>query len=59
MHNVHYLLNMMDGARQAIIENRYPAFVREFFENLYGSRSKSPEWAVTALRGVGIDLLAD
>lgn len=59
MHNVHYLLSLMGSARQAIIEDRYPAFCREFFANLYENRSDYPGWAVTALRMVGVDLLVD
>jgi queuine tRNA-ribosyltransferase len=58
MHNVHYQLALMGDIRQAILEDRYPAFLRQFFDNLYGHRSKSPEWAIEALRGVGVDLLA-
>ncbi|KAM5468053.1 putative tRNA-guanosine(34) preQ1 transglycosylase [Microsporum ferrugineum] len=57
MHNVHYLLALMDSARQAILEDRYPQFLKEFFGNLYGEKSKIPKWAVVALRGVGVDLL--
>lgn len=57
MHNVHYLLALMDSARQAILEDRYPQFLKEFFINLYGEKSKIPQWAVTALRGVGVDLI--
>lgn len=50
----------MGAARQAILEDRYPAFVRQFFSNIYnGDKSKYPEWAVGALRGVGMDLLED
>lgn len=50
----------MGAARQAIIEDRYPAFVRQFFSRLYnGDKARYPEWAVGALRGVGMDLLAD
>ncbi|RHZ52854.1 hypothetical protein CDV55_102366 [Aspergillus turcosus] len=59
IHNVHYLLSLMGSARQAILEDRFPAFLREFFDNLYGDKARFPEWAVTALRGVGVDLLAD
>lgn len=60
IHNVHYLLNLMGAARQAILEDRYPAFIRKFFSDIYdGDKSKYPEWAVGALRGVGMDLLAD
>ncbi|KAJ9635960.1 hypothetical protein H2199_008315 [Coniosporium tulheliwenetii] len=59
MHNVHYLLTLMKSARTAIIEDRYPAFVKGFFAKLYPDRSKYPEWAVMALKGVGVDLLVD
>lgn len=60
MHNVHFLLTLMGAARQAIIEDRYPTFVRQFFSRLYnGDKTQYPEWAVGALRGVGMDLLAD
>jgi len=59
MHNVHYLLNLMKGARKAIMEDRYPMFLKEFFGKLYDDRRDFPEWAVMALRGVGVDLLVD
>lgn len=60
MHNVHYQLNLMKNARQAIIEDRYPGFVKEFFGRLYADdQSKYPQWAVDALRGVGVDLRSD
>ncbi|EEY22140.1 queuine tRNA-ribosyltransferase [Verticillium alfalfae VaMs.102] len=50
-------LELMRNVRQAIIEDRYPDFVRQFFGNLYDSdKTKFPEWAVEALRGVGVDL---
>ncbi|KAM0323448.1 hypothetical protein ACHAQA_008727 [Verticillium albo-atrum] len=58
IHNVWYQLELMRNARQAIIEDRYPEFVRQFFGNLYGyDKTKYPEWAVGALRGVGVDLI--
>ncbi|KAF1830069.1 queuine tRNA-ribosyltransferase [Decorospora gaudefroyi] len=60
MHNVHYQLNLMRLAREAILKDRYPHFVRDFFSKLYdGDQQKYPEWAVTALRGVGVDLHSD
>jgi queuine/archaeosine tRNA-ribosyltransferase len=59
MHNVHYQLNLMNNVRQAIIEDRYPVFLKEFFAKLYADKSKYPEWAVNALKGVGVDLLHD
>jgi queuine/archaeosine tRNA-ribosyltransferase len=60
MHNVHYQLNLMRLAREAIIEDRYPQFVKDFFSKLYsGEKEKLPRWAVDALRSVGVDLLSD
>ncbi|KAF7522586.1 hypothetical protein PCG10_007305 [Penicillium crustosum] len=60
IHNVHYMLTLMGKIRQAIIEDQYPAFLRKFFSDIYGGdKSKFPEWAVGALRGVNVDLLAD
>ncbi|KAJ5143003.1 tRNA-ribosyltransferase [Penicillium bovifimosum] len=60
IHNVHYMLTLMGKIRQAIIDDQYPAFLRKFFSDIYGGdRSKFPAWAVGALRGVGVDLLAD
>ncbi|KAF5855856.1 hypothetical protein ETB97_008302 [Aspergillus alliaceus] len=59
IHNVHYLLSLMGAARQAILEDRFPAFLRDFFSKLYGEKSKYPEWVVGALRGVGVDLMVD
>lgn len=47
----------MRSARQAILEDCYPEFLRQFFMKLHkGDKSKFPKWAVEALRGVGVDL---
>ncbi|KAI9933440.1 hypothetical protein ASPWEDRAFT_174601 [Aspergillus wentii DTO 134E9] len=59
IHNVHYLLSLMGSARQAILEDQFPAFLHKFFGDLYGDKSKSPQWVIDALRGVGVDLLSD
>ncbi|KAJ4335499.1 hypothetical protein N0V95_008884 [Ascochyta clinopodiicola] len=60
MHNVHYQLNLMRLARDAILEDRYPQFLKDFFNKLYNAqREKYPVWAVDALKGVGVDLLSD
>jgi len=59
MHNVHYQLNLMRLAREAIIGDRYPQFVKHFFNDLYnGGKDKYPKWAIDALKGVGVDLLS-
>ena len=58
MHNVHHLLKLMGRVRAAIIADRFPAFLRDFFKDRYGGlMSDVPMWAVTALRRVGVDLL--
>lgn len=49
----------MMAARQAILEDRFPAFLREFYAKLYGDKLKYPDWLVKTLRGVGVDLLVD
>lgn len=60
MHNVHYLLDLMARAREAIVEERYPAFLKKYFSGLHaGDKSKYPQWAVDALRDVGVDLMID
>lgn len=59
IHNVWYQLNLMREVREAIIADRYPAFLKEFFGRLYPDRSEFPEWAVGALRMVGVDLMQD
>lgn len=59
MHNVYYLINMMTKARQAIVEDRYPQFLREKFTGWYKTKENFPDWAVNACRRVNLDLLAD
>lgn len=58
MHNVHYLLALMKAVRAAIIVDEYPRFLSLYFKRMYQDRSQYPAWAVGALRGVGVDLLA-
>lgn len=55
MHNVHHLLSLMKAARNAIIEDKYPQFVREFFAAYYKGK-RFPPWAIDALEVVGINL---
>ncbi|KAK1982820.1 queuine tRNA-ribosyltransferase [Colletotrichum cereale] len=57
IHNVWYQLNLMKGIRQAVIEDRFPAFIRQFFGDLYDDKTKYPEWAVESLKRVGVDLI--
>lgn len=43
-HNIAYQLRLMTRARNAILENRYPAFVREFVSKCYPNPQDIPEW---------------
>lgn len=57
LHNVFYQLELMRNAREAIMEDRYPEFVQQFFHNWYnGDRQKYPQWAIDSLKTVNIEL---
>ncbi|KAI5783916.1 queuine tRNA-ribosyltransferase [Peziza echinospora] len=60
IHNVYYLLQLMADARQSIVEGRFERFLRAWFARWNGwNKERYSEWAVGALRGVGVDLLAE
>jgi queuine tRNA-ribosyltransferase catalytic subunit len=46
----------MGQVRDAILEDRFPDFLKSFFANYFGDNGY-PEWCVNALRSVGVDLL--
>ncbi|EIN11682.1 tRNA-guanine transglycosylase [Punctularia strigosozonata HHB-11173 SS5] len=55
-HNIVFQARVMGGARDAIMETRFPEYLRTFFTNYFGDEGY-PEWCVNALRSVGVDLL--
>ena len=55
MHNVQHMLSLLGRVRAAIIEDRYPAFCRDFFRKYFNGQP-SPNWAIDALKDVGIEL---
>ncbi|KAF9049762.1 tRNA-guanine(15) transglycosylase-like protein [Panaeolus papilionaceus] len=55
LHNVVFQARVMGEARQAIIDGRFPDYLRAFFAR-YFNNSGYPEWCVNALRSVGVDL---
>jgi hypothetical protein len=57
-HNLSFQAQVMSRARDAIMEARFPDFLRSFFANYFGDVGY-PEWCVNALRSVGVDLLQD
>ena len=48
----------MSDIRESIKEDRFPQFVKEFFEQTYVDKVEYPQWAVEALKAVNIDLLS-
>jgi hypothetical protein len=49
---------LMRRVREAVLEDRYPEFLRGYFAKMYGGeKERYPGWAVEALRGVGVDVL--
>lgn len=56
LHNLHYQLSLMRGARTAIIEDRFPAYIKCFLKDLYKEYSEVPEWVIQALSRFELDL---
>lgn len=56
IHNLVFQAQVMGGARDAILEGRFPEYLRSFFYNYFGDTGY-PEWCVNALRSVGVDLM--
>ncbi|KAF8608606.1 Queuine tRNA-ribosyltransferase [Ceratobasidium sp. AG-I] len=57
LHNVAFQAQLMGRARDAILENRFPEYLKDFFFAYFGERGSYPRWCVDALRSVGVDLL--
>ncbi|KPI86155.1 queuine tRNA-ribosyltransferase [Leptomonas seymouri] len=55
-HNIAYLINLTRGARRAIEEGRFSAYVQDFFLAYYPQKDY-PNWVVEALASVDITLL--
>ena len=58
LHNLSYQLNLMRSARTSIVEDRFPAFVKDFLERQFGTpdSAKYPTWIIEALASVNINL---
>ncbi|KAF7981851.1 hypothetical protein HWV62_31393 [Athelia sp. TMB] len=55
-HNIVFQARLMGRARDAIMAGEFPAFLHNFFKRYYGDVGY-PEWIVSALQSVGVDLL--
>ncbi|KAF9566741.1 tRNA-guanine transglycosylase [Agrocybe pediades] len=56
LHNIVFQAQVMGRARAAIMEGRFPEYLKAFFAEYFGDAGY-PEWCVNALRSVGVDLL--
>ncbi|KAG6820734.1 hypothetical protein H0H93_012380 [Arthromyces matolae] len=56
LHNITFQAQVMGRARAAILNGKFPDYLRSFFAEYFGD-SGYPEWCVNALRSVGVDLL--
>ena len=56
MHNIVFQAQVMGQARDAILRDKFPQYLRKFFKNYFG-KTGYPDWCVNALRSVGVDLL--
>ncbi|ORX68096.1 queuine tRNA-ribosyltransferase [Linderina pennispora] len=54
IHNIAFQMRLMRDIRQAIVDDRYPQFVRSFIRRRFGKTV--PAWVVNALKSVNIDL---
>ena len=52
---MHFQLRLMKKIREAILEDKYPEFVRQFVKSNYPD-GDYPAWAVNALKHVGINV---
>ncbi|KAL3880034.1 hypothetical protein ACJMK2_032306 [Sinanodonta woodiana] len=55
VHNVAYQLNLMTSIQKSIVDNRFPEFIQNFFEEMYPD-GDFPQWAVEALKSVNVRL---
>ncbi|KAJ1818895.1 Queuine tRNA-ribosyltransferase catalytic subunit 1 [Coemansia sp. RSA 2598] len=54
IHNIAFQMRLMRDIRRAIVEDRFPLFIREFMQTRFGKTV--PLWIVEALRSVNVDL---
>jgi queuine tRNA-ribosyltransferase catalytic subunit len=55
-HNLVFQARLMGQARDAIVADKFPEFLRTFFKRYFGETGY-PRWCVDALSSVGVDLL--
>ena len=56
VHNVMYQFNLMRSIREAIKNDSYPQFIKDYFLKLFKTPLSYPSWAVDSLNSVGVRL---
>ncbi|KAJ2163187.1 Queuine tRNA-ribosyltransferase catalytic subunit 1 [Coemansia sp. RSA 552] len=56
VHNIAFQMRLMRDIRQAIVDDRFPQFIRSFMKTRFGKTV--PRWIVDALKAVNVDLTA-
>lgn len=56
LHNLAFQARVMGQARDAIMSDTFPTYLRTFFAGYFDDVGY-PEWCVNALRTVGVDLM--
>lgn len=56
VHNVNFQFTLMGNIRQAILEDRFPQFIRDYLRVVYPTPAQDPQWVRDALRAVNVDL---
>jgi queuine tRNA-ribosyltransferase len=55
-HNIAFMMSLVRRMRQAILEDKYSAFAREFVHEQYPEKESVPQWVKEALASAGIEL---
>ena len=55
VHNVAFQLRLMKNIRQAISQDRFPEFIKNFLEENFPEKDY-PQWTLNALSAVGVNI---
>jgi queuine tRNA-ribosyltransferase catalytic subunit len=60
LHNVHYLIHLLRGLRESVINGTTLEYAKDFFDNYYSGEAETekgiPNWVRSAMKEAGIDL---
>ncbi|XP_071504302.1 queuine tRNA-ribosyltransferase catalytic subunit 1-like [Diadema antillarum] len=55
IHNIAFQMRLMRNIRESILEDRFPAFIKDYMRKAYPNE-EYPEWIVNSLRSVNVEL---